>query len=79
MALVMKQSLGVCLVGAAIGIGVALISTRLLSSLLYNVSAADPLTYAAVPLLLLAVALLACYIPARHVTRMNALEALRQD
>ena len=50
MALVMKQSLGVCLVGAAIGIGVALISTRLLSSLLYDVSAADPLTYAAVPL-----------------------------
>ena len=51
----------------------------LLSSVLYGVSAADPLTYAAVPLLLLAVALLACYLPARHVTRVNTVEVLRHE
>ena len=79
LALVMKQGMSVCLIGAAIGTAIALAATRLLSSLLYGVSAADPVTYVAVPVLLLAVALLACYVPARHVTRVNAVEALRQE
>jgi predicted permease len=79
LALVMRQGMTVCLIGAAIGTAMALAATRLLASLLYAVSASDPLTYIAVPLLLLAVALLACYLPARHVTRISAVEALRQD
>lgn len=79
LALVMKQGMGVCLIGGAIGIGAAFIATHPLSSLLYGVSAADPLTYAAVPLLLLAVALLACYVPARHVTKVNPLEVLHYE
>jgi len=77
--LLMKQGMAVCLVGAAIGLGTALLATRLLASLLYGISAADPLTFTAVPLFLLAIALLACYLPARRVTRLNAVEALRHE
>ena len=77
--LLMKQGMAVCLVGAAIGLGTALLATRLLASLLYGISAADPLTFTAVPLFLLAIALLACYLPARHVSRLNAVEALRHE
>jgi predicted permease len=77
--LLIKQGMAVCLVGAAIGLGTALFATRLLASLLYGVSAADPLTFVVVPLFLLAIALLACYLPARHVTRVNAVEALRHE
>jgi ABC-type lipoprotein release transport system permease subunit len=46
---------------------------------LYGVSAADPLTYVAVPFLLLAIALLACYLPARHLARVNTSEVLRYE
>jgi predicted permease len=79
LALVIKQGMSVCLIGAAVGIVAALLSTHWLSSVLYGVSAADPLTYVAIPLLLLAVALLACYLPARHLSRLNAVEALRHE
>jgi predicted permease len=78
-ALMMRQGMTVCLVGAAAGIAMALVATRFLASVLYGVGAADPLTYLVVPLTLLAVALLACYVPARDVTRLNAVEALRGD
>ena len=77
--LLIKQGMVVCLVGAAIGLGIALVATRWLASLLYGVSAADPLTFITVPLVLLAIALLACYVPALQATRVNAVEALRHE
>ena len=79
MAYLIKQGMSICLIGAAIGIGVALLSTHFLSSVLYGVSAADPLTYVAVPCLLLGVALLACYLPARQIFKVNTSEVLRYE
>jgi putative ABC transport system permease protein len=79
LALVMKQGMKICVIGAAGGTALALTLTPLLSSLLYGVSATDPMTYIAVPVLLLTVALLACYLPARRVTRVNSLAVLRHE
>jgi putative ABC transport system permease protein len=67
------------LIGVAIGICAALGLTRLLASLLFGVHPRDPLIFIAVPVLLTAVALLACYLPARRATRINPLEALRWE
>src|SRR6185369_14567083 len=69
--LVLKKGMGLTLLGIAIGVAVSFALTRLMSSLLFGVKAADPLTFAAVPLLLALVALLACLIPARRATRVN--------
>jgi ABC-type antimicrobial peptide transport system permease subunit len=65
--------------GVAIGLGAAAGLTRLMTSLLYGVSALDPITYAAVPLALGAVAMLASYLPARRAVRVDPVEALRAD
>jgi ABC-type antimicrobial peptide transport system permease subunit len=65
--------------GAVLGVMVALPVTRLASTLLYGVSPIDPLTYISITLLLLTVALLACYIPARRATRVDPLIALRYE
>ncbi len=67
------------MVGAAIGLAASLAVTRFLGSMLYNVKSGDPLTLAAVTLLLLLVALAACYVPARRATRVDPLVALRHD
>jgi predicted permease len=77
--LVLKQGMVLALVGAGMGVLVALPVARLASGLLYGVSATDPLTYAAITLLLMGVALLACYLPARRATRIDPLVALRVD
>jgi ABC-type lipoprotein release transport system permease subunit len=61
------------------GLAIALALTRLLKSQLYGVSATDPLTFAAVALLLAGVALLACYVPARRAARTSPLAALHHD
>src|SRR6266436_3783057 len=77
--LVLKQGMLLALVGAIVGVLVALPVARLASGLLYGVSATDPLTYAGITLLLMGVALLACYLPAQRATRIDPLIALRVD
>jgi ABC-type antimicrobial peptide transport system permease subunit len=64
-------------VGLGIGLLAAFGLTRFLSSLLFNISPTDPLTFAFISALLGAVALLACYLPARRATRIDPLTALR--
>jgi len=77
--LVVGHGLKLAGAGVALGILVALGLTRQLSSLLFGVSAYDPLTYAGVTVILVIVALLACYIPARRATRVDPLIALRYE
>jgi predicted permease len=77
--LVLKQGMLLALIGATVGILVALPVARLAAGLLYGVSATDPLTYVGITLLLMGVALLACYLPARRATRIDPLVALRVD
>jgi len=77
--LVVGQALALTLAGAAIGIGAALGVTRFLNSLLYGVKPADPLTFIAVAFVLAAVALLACYIPARRAMKVDPMVALRYE
>ncbi len=79
LALVMRQSIALVAIGVALGAAAALALTRLLKSLLFGVTATDPLTFAAAALLLSAVALLACYLPARRATRVDPLTALRHE
>src|SRR5262249_20373580 len=77
--LVIGRGLWLTLIGIGGGLGLALVGTRFLSSLLYNVSAVDPLTFAGVALLLVAVAFLACYFPARRAMKTDPMVALRYE
>ena len=77
--LVVGQGMRMALVGVALGLAGAFAMTRVLAGLLLGVGATDPVTFVGVPLLLAAVALLACYIPARRAARVNPLVALRHD
>jgi putative ABC transport system permease protein len=77
--LVMKRGLVVAVAGMAIGITAAFALTRLMSSLLFGVSASDPFAFGAVAGVLLLVALLACYLPARRAARVDPITALRID
>jgi putative ABC transport system permease protein len=77
--LVLGQGARIAFFGVAIGLAAAAALARLLSSLLFSVSARDPLTFAAVAVLLVAVALLACYIPARRALRVDPIIALRYE
>jgi len=77
--LVLRQGMKLTGIGAAIGLALSLLASQLLGSLLVDVSARDPEVYVAVPLLLTAIALLACYVPARRAARIDPLLALRQD
>ncbi len=74
---------GLALVLAGIGVGIGLIGafavTRLMSSLLFEVSAVDPLTYAVVSLTLFGATVLACYVPALRATRVDPIGALRAE
>jgi len=76
--MVLRQTLGIAGAGIVVGLGMALVVTRLMSSLLYDVSAVDPLTYALVSSGLLLVAVLSSYGPARRASRIDAMEVLRR-
>ncbi|HEY6330598.1 MAG TPA: FtsX-like permease family protein, partial [Blastocatellia bacterium] len=76
---VVKQGLAVALIGSVIGLVAAFALTRLMTGLLFGVSAVDPLTFTAVTLLLMAIALAASYIPARKAARTDPLKALRTE
>ncbi|MGH9373861.1 MAG: hypothetical protein ACRD15_20285 [Vicinamibacterales bacterium] len=64
---------------AALDVAAGIVAARVLRNLLFAVTPADPLTFAAVAALLLVVALLACYVPARRATRVDPLVALRSE
>ena len=75
--MVVREGVGLVVMGLALGIAGALALTRLLASSLYEVSPTDPTTFAAVPAVLVAAALLACWLPARRATRIDPMVALR--
>ena len=77
--LIVIQGIFLALVGATLGVAVALGITRYISSMLYGVRAGDPITIVGVALLLMLVALLACYIPARRAMRVDPMVALRYE
>ncbi|HKB64556.1 MAG TPA: ABC transporter permease [Pyrinomonadaceae bacterium] len=77
--MVLGQGMRVALIGIVIGLGAAFVLTRLLTSMLFEVSATDPRTFSIVAALLGAVAFFACYIPARRATKVDPLVALRYE
>jgi len=77
--LVVGRGLRLVLIGLGVGGAGALALTRLLRNLLFEVSATDPLTFGLIAMLLLGVALIACYLPARRATKVDPLAALRQE
>ncbi len=77
--LVVSQGARVVLIGVVLGIGAALVATRLLGALLYDVSAVDPLVFVGMSLMMLAIGMLASYVPARRASGMSLVESLRGD
>jgi len=78
-AMIVRQGGIVALVGICVGLGTAFATSRLIASLLYGISPRDPGVFAATTVTLLAVALLACWLPARRAARLSPLDALRTD
>jgi len=77
--LIIGEGMKLAIIGALLGLGGALALTRLLKTLLFEVSATDPLTFIVIAALLIIVALLACWIPARRATKVDPIVALRVD
>jgi putative ABC transport system permease protein len=76
---VLRQGLCPILTGIVLGMAIAFALMRGISSLLYGLSPTDPLTFAAVPLLMTSAALVACYVPARRATQVNPMTALHYE
>ena len=77
--LILGQGLVLALIGVTLGLVASFTLTRFLSSLLFGISATDPLTFALIALLLIAVSMVACYLPARRVIKVDPLVALRYE
>jgi len=77
--LIVGRGLTLMVIGLGIGLALAVAGTRLLATLLFGVSATDPLTFVVIALLLMFVALLACWIPARRATKVDPMVALRAE
>ena len=76
---ILGRGVSLAAIGALAGVGAALWLTRVMESLLYSVSRTDPVTFVAVPLGLIAIACLACYVPARRAMRVDPVIALRSE
>ena len=77
--MVVSQGAKVVLAGTVVGLAAALASTRLLKALLYQVDALDPVVFVAMSLMMLAIGMLASYVPARRASNVDAVESLRND
>jgi putative ABC transport system permease protein len=76
--MVLRQGLGLALAGSVVGLGGALVVSNLMSGLLYGVRPTDPLSFVIVAVLLVMIALVACYLPARRATKVDPMVALRE-
>ncbi len=77
--LIVRQGMALALTGVALGLAASLALTRVMTGLLFDVRATDPLTFVTISLLLTLVALLACWIPARRATKVDPIIAIRHD
>jgi putative ABC transport system permease protein len=77
--MILRQAMRPVVIGALVGIGGCAAVSQILSSMLFGLSAYDPVTFFGVPILLLAIAMLASYVPARRATKVDPMIALRYE
>jgi len=77
--MVVSQGAKVVLIGAVVGVAVALASTRLLDTLLYQVDAVSPVVFVTMSLMMIAIGMMASYVPARRASSVDPIESLRND